>query len=162
MSGRAALQLGHQACQGRACAQALGLHGRVACRALRLAPSHTAAVEQLPTCRSWCSRKRHRCASGVCTLSVTVTPTSSTRAHASSRRRTVRTYAWGERISWTPVKITRSFKAAEGLQTVVLDIGQLGLGYQKGKMPAAMAACMELGSISWSRVVPLVQVQVQI
>ena len=48
------------------------------------------------------------------------------------RRRTVLTYAWGEEITWTPVKVTRSHKAAEGLQTVVLDIGQLALGYQKG------------------------------
>ena len=44
----------------------------------------------------------------------------------------MQTFAWGEDISWTPVKITRSYKAAEGLQAVVLDIGQLALGYQKG------------------------------
>ena len=44
----------------------------------------------------------------------------------------MQTFAWGQDISWTPVKVTRSYRAAEGLQAVVLDIGQLALGYQRG------------------------------
>ena len=77
------------------------------------------------------------------------------------RSRSVQTFAaWGQDIEWTPVKVKQSYKAAEGvslllqvhqlchgfkgcciadwlgwllqLQTVILDIGALGLSYQKG------------------------------